>query len=195
MIMQFQSPALLLCLIRATSLLVPEEFRSEWRREWSAEVINRWLLLEKWGRLDGQSRLDLLRRVQGAFSDAISFQQSRTRLLLGTLNMPVAALTAFGAIQELVVGGILYRQTQVLFLSLSAIIVSVLFIASGIAMLRQCLNARRLVITTGTLSVLIHVYGVLPPQRMGFIALIVGAGYGLVMLVVFEWKERRNLVS
>jgi hypothetical protein len=196
MIREFQSPTFLLRLVRATSLLVPEEFRSEWRREWEAEVINRWLLLEKWGRLDRHSKLDLLKRVQGALRDAICFQQRRTRLLLVTLNMLVAALTAFGALQELIVSGILYRQMQPFLLSLAGMIVSVLFMRSGIAMLRQWLTARRLVIATGTFSVLLHVYGALPPHRtMGYVALLVGAGYGLVMLLAFEWNRRRNLVS
>ena len=195
MSMEFQSPAFLLRLIRATSLLVPGEFRSEWRREWEAEVISRWLILEKWERLDGQSKLDLLKRVRGAFRDAICFQQRRTRLLFVTLNMLVAALTAFGALQELIVRGILYRQRQPLLLSLAGIVVSVLFMTSGIAMLRQWLTARRLVIATGTLSVLLHVYGALPPHRnMGYVALLVGAGYGLVMLLAFERNRKRNLV-
>ena len=192
----FQSPTLLLRLVRATSLLVPAEFRSEWRREWEAEVISRWFLLEKWGRLDGQTKFDLLRRVQGALRDAICFQQRRTRLLLVTLNMLVAALTAFGAIQELIVRGILYRQMQPFLLSLAGMIVSALFMTSGIAMLRQWPTVRRLITLTGTLSILLHIYGVLPPHRnMGFFALIIGVGYGLVMLVVFEWNEERNLVS
>jgi hypothetical protein len=29
---------------------------------------------------------------------------------------------------------------------------------------------------------------------MGYLALLVGAGYGLLMLVVFEWSRRLNLV-
>jgi hypothetical protein len=196
MIMEFQSPAFLLGLIRATSLLVPGEFRFEWRREWEAEVISRWLLLEKWERLDGQSKLDLLKRVRGALRDAIWFQQRRTRLVLVTLNMLVAALSVFGALPEFIVRGIFYHQMQPLLLSSAGLIVSVLFVISGIAMLRQWQTARRLVIATGTFSVLLHVYGALPPHRnMGYLALLVGAGYGLVMLLGFEWNRRRNLVS
>lgn len=195
MIMDFQSPAFLLGLIRATSLLVPGEFRSEWRREWEAEVISRWLLLEKWERLDGQSKLDLLRRVHGALRDAICFQEKRTRLLLVTLNLLVAALTGFGALQEFIAGGILAGKTQPFLLSLAGIVVSVLFLASGIAILRQWRTARRLVLATGVLSILVHVYGALPPHRiMGYLALLVGAGYGLLMLLAFERNRKRNLV-
>jgi hypothetical protein len=84
---------------------------------------------------------------------------------------------------------------QPLLISAAGIVVSVLFIISGIALLRQWSNVRRLINLTGALSILLHVYGVLPPHRnMGFLVLIVGAGYGLVMLLGFEWNRRRNLV-
>jgi hypothetical protein len=67
---------------------------------------------------------------------------------------------------------------------------------SGIAMLRRWPVARRLVFATSTLSILLHVYGALPPHRnMGYVALLVGAGYGLLMLLGFEWTRRRNLIS
>ena len=85
---------------------------------------------------------------------------------------------------------------QPMLISLMGIIVSILFVTSGIAMLRRWPTARRLIIVTGTLSILLHVYGALPPHRiMGVLVLIVGAGYGLVLLVVFDWNEKRNLVS
>jgi hypothetical protein len=182
-------------LVRAVSLLVPKELRSGWRREWEGEVINRWQLLDRWERLNARTRFDLFKRLQGAWLDALWFQQRRTRLVLVTLNMVVAALTAFGAVQEFVVRVILDYKTQPFLLSLAGIAVSVLFLVSGIAMLRQWRPARRLIITTGILSIAVHVYGALPPHRnMGYGALLVGAGYGLLMLLVFEWNRRRNLV-
>jgi hypothetical protein len=101
-----------------------------------------------------------------------------------------------GAWQGFIVWGILNPQMQPLLVSLSGIIVSLLFAISAIAMLGRWPKARGLIILTGTLSILLHVYGALPPHRnMGILALIVGAGYGLVVLVVFEWNGRRNLVS
>ena len=194
--MELQTPAIYLRLIRATALLVPKQFRSDWRREWEAEVISHWMLLEKWERLNAKSKLDLLKRVQGAFRDVVWFQQRRTSLTLVTLNLVVALLTGFGALQEFIIGGILNRQMQPLLISLMAIIVSILFVISGVAMLRRWATTRRLIIVTGTLSILLHVYGALPPHRnMGILVLIVGAGYGLLMLVVFEWNQKRNLVS
>jgi hypothetical protein len=196
MAVRIQTPGIYLWIIRAISLLVPKEFRREWRREWEAEILNRWLLLKEWERLNAQTKLDLFRRVQGAFLDVLCFQQRRTCLVLAALNVLVALLTGFGALQEFIIRGIRDRQMQPLLISLVGIIVSILFITCGIALLRRWPTVRRLITLTGTLSILLHVYGVLPPHRnMGFFVLIVGAGYGLGMLVVFEWNEKRNMVS
>ena len=190
------SPEIHLRLIRVMSWLVPNDARRDWRREWEAEVISRWLLLEKWDGLSSQNKLDLLKRIQGAFLDALSFQQARMRLVMVMLNLLVAALTGFGALQELIVRGILERQTQPLLLSLAAALVSVLFMVSGVAMWRHWHAARQLIIATGVLSIVLHIYGALPPHRnIGYFALLVGAGYGLFMLLAFEWQRRRNLLA
>jgi hypothetical protein len=195
--MEFQTPAIYLHLIRAIALLVPKQFRSDWRREWDAEVISHWMQLEKWERLNAKSRFDLLKRVQGALRDVVWFQQRRTSLTLVTLNLLVALSTGYGALQEFIIGGLFARQMQPLLVSLMAIIVSILFVISGVAMLRRWANSRCLIIVTGMLSILLHVYGALlqPHPNMGILILIVGAGYGLLMLVVFEWNQKRNLVS
>ena len=194
--MELQTPAIYLRLIRAIALLVPKQLRSDWRREWEAEVISHWMQLEKWERLNAKSKFDLLKRIQGAFGDVVWFQQRRTSLTLVTLNLLVALSTGYGALQEFIIGGLLARQMQPLLVSLMAIIVSILFVISGVAMLRRWANSRCLIIVTGSLSILLHVYGALPPHRnMGILILIVGAGYGLLMLVVFEWNQKRNTVS
>lgn len=195
MIAESQSQIFCLRVLRAISLLVPAKFRADWRREWDAEVINRWRLWEKWGRLDGRSQVDLWARIRGALADALWFQQRRTRLLLVMLNMLVAVLTAYGAGQEFIFRGILNGQTQPLLLSLAGMFVSVLFMTSGIATLLQRAAARRLIVLTGILSILVHVYGAMPPHRnMGYVALLVGAGYGLGMQLVFEWNRKLTLV-
>src|SRR3979411_2784213 len=136
MVGRIQSPVMYLRLIRAISLLMPGRFRSEWRREWEAEIVSRWFILKEWERLNKHRKLDLLKRVQGRILDALWFRQSRTRLTLVALNMLVALLTGFGALQEFIVGGIRYRQLQPFLISLAGIIVSTLFIISGIALLR-----------------------------------------------------------
>lgn len=189
------TPVFFLHVVRAICLLVPAQNRCEWRQEWEAELIVRWHLLDRWERLNSRTRLDLLRRVAGALTDVLWFQQGRTRLLLVILNMLVAALTALGAGQELIVRGIFARETQPLLLSLAGIIVSLLFLTSAIAMWRRWSAVRCLVIATGAFSILLHVYGAMPPHRnMGYVALVVGAGYGLLMLLLFEWNRRRSFV-
>jgi hypothetical protein len=196
MAVRIQTPEIYLWMIRTVSLFVPKKSRCEWRREWEAEILNRWLLLKEWERLNLHSKFDLFKRVLGSVPDVLCFQQGRMSLVLVTLNVVVALLTGFGALQEFIIRGILKGQMQPLLLSLVAIIVSILFITSGIALLRRWTTVRPLIALTGTLSILVHVYGALPPHRnMGYIALLVGAGYGLVMLLGFEWNRRRNLVS
>src|SRR6266508_4435159 len=100
MSIELQPPAIYLNLIRAIALLVPKRFRSDWRREWEAEVISHWMQLEKWERLNAKSKFDLLKRVQGALRDIVWFQQRRTRSVLVILNLLVALSTGFGALQE-----------------------------------------------------------------------------------------------
>src|SRR5512141_2459400 len=107
-----QTPGIYLWIIRAISLLVPKESRLEWRREWEAEIVSRWLLLREWERLNAHSKLDLFKRVQGSFSDVLCFQQRRTSLVLVALNVLVALLTGFGALQESIIRGIRDRQVQ-----------------------------------------------------------------------------------
>jgi hypothetical protein len=105
-------------------------------------------------------------------------------MILAALSILVALLTGFGAVQELIVRGIIDREVQPLIISLVGAAVSVLFLISGIAMWRKWPSTRRLVIVTAILSIVFHVYAALPPHRnVGPVALIVGAGYGLVLLI------------
>jgi hypothetical protein len=189
------SPRISLGIIRVMSLLVPANARRDWRREWEAELINRWLLCEEWQQSTLRMRSDLLKRSGGALFDVLWFQERRARLLFVTLNILVAGLTGVGAVQEFFVRVFLKPETQPFLVSLAGITVSVLFVISGFALVREWRNTRRLIIGTGVLSILLHVYGALPPHRnMGYVALLLGAGYGLLMLVAFEWQRRRKLV-
>jgi hypothetical protein len=93
-------------------------------------------------------------------------------------NFLIALFTGFGALQQLAFDGLLKWHLQPLFLSLAAVIVTLLFMTSGIALLRRWPTTPRLITLTGTMSVVLHIYGVLPPHRnMGFFILIVAAGY------------------
>ena len=192
----FDRPTVHLRFIRALSLLVPADARLDWRREWEAEIVHRWQALEKWKRLNMKSKLDLTARVAGATQDVVSFQRKRTRLVLVVLNILVALALGFGAVQEFVIGGIRDGKVQPFLLSSAAIVVSVLFIISAIAMLRQWPAVRRVVVLTGVLSMLIHIYGALPPHRnMGYAALLLGAGYALVMMMAYHRNSRRNPIT
>ena len=106
-------------------------------------------------------------------------------MVLAVLNILVALALGFGAVQELIVPGIIDHQVQPAIVGIVGTVVSVLFLISGIAMWRKWPNTRRLAIVTAILSIVFHVYAALPPHRnVGFPALIIGAGYGLVLLIV-----------
>jgi hypothetical protein len=63
--------------VAAASWLVPRAQRSAWRQEWDAEVAHRWQLLCR-RRAGTAGRLDLLRRVAGALSDAAWLRRQLT---------------------------------------------------------------------------------------------------------------------
>jgi hypothetical protein len=192
----FDRPTAYLRFVRALSLLVPADARPDWRREWEAEIVHRWQVLQKWNQLNMRSKLDLSTRVAGATRDVASFQRNRARLVLVVLNILVALALGFGAVQEFVLSGILSGRVQPFLLSSAAIVVSVLFIVSAVAMRRRWPAVRRLILVTGVMSILIHVYGALPPHRnMGFLALLLGAGYAVVMMFAYDRNSRRNPIT
>jgi putative ABC transport system permease protein len=66
-----------LWLIRLVGLIVPQRLRADWRQEWEAELRYREELLAEWDRLDRRNKLDLVRRAQSAFWDALLLQPKR----------------------------------------------------------------------------------------------------------------------
>lgn len=106
-------------------------------------------------------------------------------MILGILCIVIALFIGFGAVQEFIVRGIQAGELQPLLVGLAGITVSILVAASGVALWRQSPGSRRLMILSGALSVLFHVYAALSPHRIvGLPALIVGAGIGLLLLGV-----------
>jgi hypothetical protein len=106
-------------------------------------------------------------------------------MVFAVLNILIALVLGFGAAQEFIVLGLVDRRVQPFFAGLAGIIVSVSFITSGVAMWRKWPSARRLVVITAISSILFHVYAALPPHRnVGPPALIIGTGYGLVLLII-----------
>jgi hypothetical protein len=104
-------------------------------------------------------------------------------MILAVFSIVVALFLGFGAVEEFVVRGVRGGEVQPLFVGLAGMAVSVLVAASGIAWWRQRPSARRLVLLAAVASVAFHVYAALPPHRnVGLLALVVGAGYGLIIL-------------
>lgn len=113
-------------------------------------------------------------------------------MTLVVLNILVALVNGFAAVQELIVRGIWGREVQPFVIGLLGIVVSLLFIISGVGMWRKWPSARRLVIFTAVLSIVFHIYAALPPHRnVGPPALIIGAGYGLVLLIITLSKGKK----
>lgn len=106
-------------------------------------------------------------------------------MILVVLCFLVALLMGFGAVQEIVVRGIIDHEVYPTIIGTIGTIISILFLLSGIAMWRKWPSMRRLAIVTAILSIVFHVYAALPPHRnMGYPALIIGVGFGLVLLIV-----------
>lgn len=106
-------------------------------------------------------------------------------MTLALLNLLVALFLGFGAVQEFIIRGIRDGEAQPLMVGLSGIIVSLLFVISGLALWLRWPNTREMLMLTGALSVIFHVYAALPPHRnVRITALVVGAGYGLILLIV-----------
>jgi hypothetical protein len=106
-------------------------------------------------------------------------------MVLAILSILVGLLTGFGAVQELIVPGIIGGGVQPAIIGIIGTVISVLFMLTGIAMWRKWPSTRRLAIVTAILSIVFHVYAALPPHRnVGPPALILGAGFGLVLLIV-----------
>jgi hypothetical protein len=191
---KINSPVVYLRFIHAMSLLVPVQARLDWRREWEAEINARWQTLQKRNQVNFKNKLDLLNRVAGAPTDVVSYENNKSRLFLGALNILVAVIMGFAAVKEFAFTVILKGHLQPLVLSSAAIIVCVLFIISAIAMLREWTAVRALVLVTGVLSLVVHVYGALPPHRnMGYVALLLGGGYAIVMMFVYQRAFSRSI--
>ena len=104
-------------------------------------------------------------------------------MILSLLSILVALFLGFGAAQEFFVRGVEGGEIQPLFIGLVGIAVSVMLATSGIALWRRWPNTRQILIASGISSVLFHVYAALPPHRyVGILALLIGAGFGLVLI-------------
>jgi hypothetical protein len=96
----------------------------------------------------------------------------------------VAALAlGFGAIQELLIRGLRNGELQPGIVGVAAAIVSVMILVSGIAYARRARLARRLCLTTGIVSLVLHGYAAMPPHfNVGRLALLVAVVSALVLI-------------
>jgi hypothetical protein len=96
-------------------------------------------------------------------------------------------------VQEIIVRGIIDHEIQPTIIGIIGTVVSILFLLSGIAIWRKWASTRRLAIITAILSIVFHVYAALPPHRnVGPPALIIGVGFGLVLLIVMFSSKGRS---
>jgi len=72
-----QPSSLPIRLVHLIGIVVPRRLRPDWRQEWDAELRYRELLLADWAKLNWRTKLDLLGRSLGAFSDALLLQPQR----------------------------------------------------------------------------------------------------------------------
>ena len=104
-------------------------------------------------------------------------------MILAILNILVALFLGYGAAEEFWIRGVRGGEVQPLVVGLTGAFVSVLLALSGVGLWRRWANARRLAVAAAVLSILFHVYAALPPHRnAGILVLLVGAGYGLILL-------------
>jgi hypothetical protein len=104
-------------------------------------------------------------------------------MMLAILNILVALFLGYGAVEEFWVRGVRGGEVQPLVVGLAGAFVSVLLALAGVGLWRRWPNARGLAMWAAVLSILFHVYAAFPPHRnVGILVLLVGAGYGLVLL-------------
>ena len=114
-------------------------------------------------------------------------------MILAFLNILVALFLGYGAVEEFWMRGVRGGEVQPLIVGLVGAFVSVLLALSGFALWRRWPNARVLAIAAAVLSIVFHVYAAFPPHRnVGILVLLVGAGYGLVLLGITLMSEARK---
>jgi hypothetical protein len=114
-------------------------------------------------------------------------------MIIAVLSMLVALFLGYGALQEFLVLGLGAGLFQPLLAGVVGMLVCLLLFVSGVASWRHWATAPRLKLSAALAMVVFHVYAALPPHRnVGIFALLIGAGYGLFLLVsVLRSKDRQ----
>jgi len=104
-------------------------------------------------------------------------------MVVVVLNIIVGLLLALGGIQEVVVRGILNGERVPFVVGAIGALVSILFAISGVALWRNRHGASLLTVIACVLVASFHMLAALPPPRyVGILALLMGAGYPLMVL-------------
>jgi hypothetical protein len=115
--------------------------------------------------------------------------------MLSIMTAVSGILLGLGGLQELVVRGILNREVQPLFVGAGGALVGALLLLASIALWRRWSRWPRLAVAVGTVSVVFHLYASMTPERyVGLLAMLLGVGIGLALIVRGTRRERPLLV-
>jgi hypothetical protein len=79
-------------------LLTPKEQRSDWKREWRAEIWHRWQFLWHAGMWNRREKFGLVRGTLGAFQDAVWLLKAQESLWQGIREWARSPFTCLGAL-------------------------------------------------------------------------------------------------
>jgi hypothetical protein len=114
--------------------------------------------------------------------------------MLSIVTAVIGMLLGLGGLQELFVRGIVYREMQALLVGAAGTLVGTLLLVAAIALWRRWTVSPRLAIAAGAISVVFHLYASMPPARnVGVLAMLLGVGIGLVLIVRGARPERAPL--
>jgi hypothetical protein len=116
--------------------------------------------------------------------------------VLSILTAVIGLVLGFGGLQELVVRGIVYREMQPLLVGAVGALIGALLMLAALAHWRRWRTWPRLAVAAGSMSVAFHLYASMPPERnVGLLAMLLGVGIGLTLIVRATREERAPLAS
>ena len=115
--------------------------------------------------------------------------------MFSMMTAVIGMLLGLGGLQELVVRGILNREVQPLFVGAVGALVGALLLLTALALWRRWTHWPRLAIAAGTVSVVFHLYASMTPERyVGMLAMLLGVGIGVALIVRGARPDRQPLV-
>ncbi len=105
----------------------------------------------------------------------------------------VAALLAFGGIQELWVRGVLGGEVQPFIIGAIGAVLSVFLVIAAVALKLRRAGAEQFAIVTAAALTVFHAYAALPPHRNVGAPALLAALLGSGVLLTYALKSRRAL--